>query len=78
MQHVIFDDLPDTVFIGLASTNYDNGTDRATAVFSNVQISSQPELVVEDSYADDNDPPTVSSNDLAQTARLNSSASEHR
>ena len=76
MQHVIFDDLPDAVFIGLASTNYNNGTNRAGAIFSNVQISSQPELVVQDSYADENAPPTVSSNDLAQspTAFLSSSA----
>ena len=74
MQHVIFDDLPDAVFIGLASTNYDNGTNRATARFTNVQISEQPDLVVEDSYADENDPPTVSANDLAQTALLSSSA----
>ena len=74
MQHVIFDDLPDAVFIGLASTNRDNGSTLASAVFSNVQISTQPELVVEDSYADENDPPTVSTNDLAQTALLNSSA----
>ena len=74
MQHVIFDDLPDAVFIGLASTNYDNGTGRATARFSNVQISSQPELVVQDSYADENAPPTVSANDLAQAFLPSSSA----
>ena len=70
MQHVVFDDLPTTVFIGLASTNYDNGSDRARAIFSNVQISAQPDLAVLDSYSAENDPPTVSANDLAKTALL--------
>ena len=72
MNHVIFDDLPDTVFIGLASTSATNNF-RATAVFSDVQISAQPEIMVAASGSDD--PPTVSSNDLAQTAFLSSSAS---
>ena len=72
MNHVIFDDLPDTVFIGLASTSATNNF-RATAVFSDVQISAQPEIMVAASGSDD--PPTVSSDDLAQTAFLRSSAS---
>ena len=63
MNHVIFDDLPDTVFIGLASTSATNNF-RATAVFSDVQISAQPEIMVAASGSDD--PPTVSSDDLAQ------------
>ena len=68
-KHCFFDDLPETVFIGLASTNHDNGTDTATAVFSNVQMSEQPVLVVEDSYSDDV-PPAVRSDDLAQNGPL--------
>ena len=72
MQHVIFDDLPDTVFIGLASTSHDNGTVRAEAGFSNVQISAQPELAVVATGS--NEPPTVRNNDLGQTAFLTSSA----
>ena len=71
MQHVIFDDLPDTVFIGLASTSATNNF-RATAIFSDVQISEQPDLAVVDSYSDES--PEVSSSDLAQTAFLSSSA----
>ena len=71
MQHVIYDDWPEDVFIGLAATSHNN-SELATAVFTDVQISSQPELSVADSYS--NNPPTVSSNDLAQTAFLSSSA----
>ena len=73
MNHVIFDDLPDTVFIGLASTSATNNL-RATAVFSDVQISSQSELNVAVSSFSEDDIPAVSSSDLAQTAFLSSSA----
>ena len=73
MNHVIFDDLPDTVFIGLASTSATNNF-RATAVFSNVQISSQSELNVAVSSFSEDEAPAVSSSDLAQTAFLSSSA----
>ena len=72
MQHIVFDDLPDTVFIGLASTSHTTSTNRATAEFSNVQISAQPDLNVVTSGS--NTPPTVSSSDLAETAYLSSSA----
>ncbi len=49
MQHVIYDDLPEDVFIGLAVTSANNG-ELATAVFSDVQISNRApqELVIDD------------------------------
>jgi len=41
MQHVIFEDWPEDVFIGLAATSHNN-SELATATFSDVQISVRP------------------------------------